>query len=93
MTLVIKITLALALILSGVFKSATAEPAEPKIVASIFPLYSLAAGVMDGVGEPTLLLHDGLSPHDFALKPSQASLLQSADLLLWVGKNLEFPLA
>ncbi len=92
MTLVIKITLALALILGGMFKSATAEPAEPKIVASIFPLYSLAAGVMDGVGEPTLLLQDGLSPHDFALKPSQARLLQSADLLLWVGKNLEFPL-
>ena len=93
MTLVIKITLALALILGGMFKSATAEPAEPKIVASIFPLYSLAAGVMDGVGEPTLLLQDGLSPHDFALRPSQARLLQSADLLLWVGKNLEFSLA
>lgn len=92
MTLVIKISLTLALILIGMFKSATAEPPEMKIVASIFPLYSLAAGVMDGVGEPTLLLQAGLSPHDFALRPSQARLLQSADLLLWVGKNLEFPL-
>jgi len=93
MTLVFKFTLALALILGGIFKSAAAETAETNVVASIFPLHSLAAGVMDGVGEPAFLLQGGLSPHDFALRPSQARLLQSADLLLWVGNDLEFPLA
>ena len=99
MTPVIKFILALALILAWTFNSVAAEPAETaettetNVVASIFPLHSLAAGVMDGVGEPALLLQDGLSPHDFALRPSQARLLQSADLLLWVGKDLEFPLA
>jgi zinc transport system substrate-binding protein len=99
MTPVIKFSLALALILVWTFNSVAAEPAkttetaETNVVASIFPLHSLAAGVMDGVGKPALLLKDGLSPHDFALRPSQARLLQSADLLLWIGKDLEFPLA
>ncbi|MDA0230287.1 MAG: zinc ABC transporter substrate-binding protein [Proteobacteria bacterium] len=93
MTIVIKFTVAVVLILGGLFKFVAAEAVEMNVVASIFPVHSLAAGVMEGVGEPALLLKDGLSPHDFSLRPSHARLLQSADLLLWVGKILEFPLA
>ena len=90
MNLLLNVALALALILGGISKPWAAET---NVVASIFPLHSLAAGVMKGVGEPALLLQSGLSPHEFSLKPSQAELLQSADLLFWVGKNLEYPLA
>ena len=90
MTAFFQLTVALALILGGISKAAAGEM---NVVASIFPLHSLAAGVMNGVGEPTLLLEGGLSPHDFALKPSQARILQSADLLIWVGESLEYPLA
>ena len=90
MNLLLKVTLVLALILGGISKSWAADV---NVVASIFPLHSLAAGVMKGVGEPALLLQGGSSPHDFSLKPSQARLLQSADLVLWVGANLEYPLA
>ena len=64
----------------------------PKVVVSIFPLHALAAGVMEGVGEPELLLDASVSPHNFSLKPSQAHLLQAADLIIWVGKSLEFPI-
>ncbi len=32
---------------------------EPKVVASIKPVHSLAAGVMQGVGEPRLLVSGG----------------------------------
>jgi zinc transport system substrate-binding protein len=90
MTLLVKFTLALALILAAIGKSAATETS---VVASIFPLHSLTAGVMKGAGEPVLLLDSGLSPHDFTLKPSQAELLQSADLLIWIGGDFEYPLA
>ena len=89
MPTLLKLTLALALFLSAIPKAAAEGP---NVVASIFPLQSLAAGVMQGVGAPALLLNGGSSPHDFALRPSQARLLQSADLLIWIGESLEYPL-
>ena len=82
--------IAVALIIGVTAKDSAAEP---KVVASIYPLHALAAGVMAGVGTPALLLEGDVSPHDFALKPSQARLLQSADLIVWVGDGLEYPLA
>ncbi|WP_455372729.1 zinc ABC transporter substrate-binding protein [Limibacillus halophilus] len=67
--------------------AAKAEP--PKVVASILPLQSLAAQVMEGVGAPALLLDGGSSPHSYQLRPSEAQALQEADLVLWVGPPLE----
>ncbi len=61
----------------------------PKVVASINPVHSLVAGVMQGVGEPTLLLKGGESPHTAALRPSEARALRQADLVFWVGDDLE----
>ena len=63
--------------------------AAPKVVASIAPLHSIAAAVLQDVGEPTLLLDNRLSPHFAHLKPSHAALLESADLILWIGPGLE----
>ncbi|MDW3204860.1 MAG: zinc ABC transporter substrate-binding protein [Alphaproteobacteria bacterium] len=61
----------------------------PKVVASIKPLHSLVAGVMDGVGEPTLII-DGLSsPHGFSLKPSHVAAMNEADAVFWIGQALE----
>jgi zinc transport system substrate-binding protein len=82
-----------ALLLALILSAATrAGAAEPNVVVSIYPLHSLAAGVMAGIAKPILLLESGTSPHDFALKPSQARLLQSADLIIWIGEGLEYPL-
>lgn len=69
---------------------ATASPAVAKInvVTTIKPIHSLVAGVMRGTGSPELLLETG-SPHTYALKPSNASALQSADLVIWIGPKLE----
>ncbi|MBF0167051.1 MAG: zinc ABC transporter substrate-binding protein [Alphaproteobacteria bacterium] len=61
----------------------------PRVVASIAPLHSLAASVMAGAGEPELLLQANASAHDFSLRPSQARILQRADLVLWVGPEFE----
>ncbi|MBK8908868.1 MAG: zinc ABC transporter substrate-binding protein [Rhodospirillales bacterium] len=63
------------------------------VVASIQPVHSLVAGVMDGVGEPTLLIQGGASPHTYALKPSEAAALQQADVVFWIGEALETFLA
>lgn len=60
----------------------------PKVMADIAPVHSLVARVMQGVGAPDLLLPPGASPHDFALRPSDAARLADADLVVWVGHGL-----
>lgn len=65
----------------------------PRVVASIKPIHSLAAGVMAGIGEPTLLVDGGASPHTYSLRPSQAKALENADVVFWVGSGLETFLA
>ena len=63
--------------------------AEIKVVTSIKPIHSLASYLMDGVGKPDLIVDGYASPHNFALKPSHAKMLQNADLIFWVGEDLE----
>lgn len=67
--------------------SAQAEPV--KVIASIAPVHGLLAAVMEGVGSPQLLLEAQQSPHRYALKPSDARALADADLVVWVGPELE----
>ncbi len=63
--------------------------ADVKVVTSIKPIHSLASYLMDGVGKPDLIVDGYASPHGFALKPSHAKMLQNADLIFWVGEDLE----
>ena len=63
--------------------------AETKVVTSIKPIHSLASYLMDGIGKPDLIVDGYSSPHNFALKPSHAKMLQDADLIFWVGEDLE----
>ncbi len=77
--------LALALLLALPLRAA----AGAEVVASIAPVHSLAARVMQGVGVPYLLLPPGASPHDHALRPSDAAALERAALVFWVGPRLE----
>ena len=70
--------------------SGTALAADPiKVVTSIKPVHSLVAGVMQGVAEPALLVKGAASPHTFNLRPSDARTLNQADLVFWVGEDLE----
>ena len=63
--------------------------AEIRVVTSIKPIHSLASYLMDGVGKPDLIVDGYASPHGFSLKPSHAKMLQNADLIFWVGEDLE----
>ncbi|MEO0722533.1 MAG: zinc ABC transporter substrate-binding protein ZnuA [Pseudomonadota bacterium] len=69
--------------------SVTAARADVQVVASIKPVHSLVAGVMKGVAEPTLIVDGAASPHTYSLKPSQAAAIEKADVVFWVGHELE----
>jgi zinc transport system substrate-binding protein len=79
------IFLASALI-SGI--SITAH-AEINVVSSVKPLHSLVSGVMEGVARPDLIVKGSASPHTYSLRPSQARQLEDADLVFWMGHELE----
>ena len=59
------------------------------VVASIKPVHSLVAGVMQGVGEPELIVKGNASPHTYALRPSEAAALEEAKLIFWIGHDME----
>lgn len=63
--------------------------AEVDVVTSIKPVHSLVAAVMAGVGEPDLIVQGAGSPHNYALKPSQAQALESAEIVFWIGREME----
>ncbi len=63
--------------------------AEVKVVASIKPIHSLVSYVMDGVGKPSIIVDGSNSPHNFNLKPSNAKDIENADIIFWVGEDIE----
>lgn len=74
-----------AILLAGASKAADA----PAVVTSIKPIHSLVSAIMQGVGTPELIVDGAASPHTYNLKPSDASALQSAKVIFWVGPGLE----
>lgn len=77
-----------ALALAALLFAGAAAADAPRVVADIAPVHSLVARVMQGVGEPTLLLRGSASPHGHALRPSQARALEAADLVVWTAASL-----
>lgn len=64
--------------------------AEPlNVVVTIPPIHSLAASVMEGVGEPRLLVKGASSEHTYAMRPSDARALAGADVVIRVSEHLE----
>jgi zinc transport system substrate-binding protein len=43
---------------------------------------------MYGTGTPQLIIPAGSSPHGYAMRPSQARAVQSADVVFWIGEDL-----
>ncbi len=60
-----------------------------KVVASIKPVHSLASAVMDGAGEPYLIMRGASSPHTYNLRPSDAASLQDAQVVFLIGEGIE----
>ena len=79
----------LILVLFSIISLVSSANADVKVVTSIKPIHSLASYVMDGVGKPDVIVDGYNSPHGFSLKPSHAKMLENADLVIWVGEDLE----
>ncbi|MDA7806352.1 zinc ABC transporter substrate-binding protein [Candidatus Pelagibacter sp.] len=75
--------------LIGLLAFSTISKADLKVVTSIKPIHSLTSYIMDGVGSPGLIVDGYNSPHNFQLKPSHAKMLEQADIIFWVGEDLE----
>ena len=69
--------------------AASGATAAPDVVVSIKPVHSLVAAIMQGVGEPQLIVDGAASPHTYNLRPSNARKLEKADVVFWVGPGLE----
>ncbi|MGF1690479.1 zinc ABC transporter substrate-binding protein ZnuA [Photobacterium kagoshimensis] len=62
---------------------------EFNVVTSVKPLQLIVQELTQGVTTPEVLLPAGASPHDYALKPSDVKKIHDADLVIWVGPELE----
>lgn len=71
------------------FSLAQASATSVTVVATIKPIHSLTAAVMQDVGEPHLLLSGNASPHGYTLRPSDMTLINEAGLIVWIGPDLE----
>ena len=60
-----------------------------EIVASVKPLHSLVSAVTQGAHTVSLLIEGSMSPHNFALKPSHAKLLNNAKVVFYIDNQLE----
>lgn len=59
------------------------------VVVTIKPVHSLVAQVMAGISTPHLIVEGKASPHSYALRPSDARALASADAIIRVSPDLE----
>lgn len=77
------------LILVSLFSTATFADDRLKVVTSIKPVHSILAGLMEGIEAPLLILEDTATPFGYTLTETQHSDIATADLLVWVGPELE----
>lgn len=83
------LTSALLLAPAMLLAAGSAHAEGPNVVVSIKPIHSLVASIMRGVGEPALIVEGAASPHTYSMKPSNASALEKANIVFWVGHGLE----
>jgi zinc transport system substrate-binding protein len=73
-----------ALILAAAF----ALPARAlTVLTDLAPVRAIVAAVAGPAAEVSALIKPGLSPHDFALRPSDTGRLSGADLVIWLGPD------
>lgn len=74
--------------LPALFLACAAQAEVPEVVTDIAAVQSLTAQVMGDLGTPRALMERGASPHNYALRPSDAKALQAADVVFWTGPEL-----
>lgn len=71
----------------------SAQAVSQTLVASVEPLAKVLRGLYGDQVQVVTLLQANQNPHQLALSPRQAMLVQQADLLVWLGETVEAPLA
>ena len=63
--------------------------ANADVLASVKPLGFITSSIANGVTDTQVLVPAGASPHDYSLKLSDVQKVKSADLVLWVGEDID----
>lgn len=75
--------------ISAVLWGGAAQDVNAAVVTSLKPVGFIAAAIADGVTDTQVLLPDGASEHDYSMRPSDVKRLQDADLVVWIGPEME----
>ncbi|MBD1559105.1 zinc ABC transporter substrate-binding protein ZnuA [Vibrio sp. S9_S30] len=59
------------------------------VLSSIKPIQLITNEITQGVSTSDVLLSTNTSPHDYALKPSDIKKIKEADLVVWIGEDME----
>ena len=59
------------------------------VAVSIKPIHSIVSGLMQGVEAPELLVKGDTHPYFYQLSSTQSQSIQNADLVFWIGPELE----
>ncbi|WP_058119780.1 zinc ABC transporter substrate-binding protein ZnuA [Photobacterium kishitanii] len=59
------------------------------VVTTVKPLNLIVSELTQGAATSEFVIPVGSSPHDYALRPSDVRKLKQADLVVWVGPELE----
>lgn len=59
------------------------------VVTTVKPLNLIVSELTQGAATSEFVIPTGTSPHDYALRPSDVRKLKQADLVVWVGPELE----
>ena len=76
-------------LLCGLLLSCPLYADTPNVLTTVKPLQLIAAAILDDIAEPELLLPPTVSPHHYALRPSDRRKLAKAERVYWVGPDLE----
>lgn len=76
-------------LLLAAFMPALTSADDIRVAVTVKPLHSLVAGVMRGVADPALVMAGNASPHHYSLRPSERRALANAELIFWIGPELE----
>lgn len=60
-----------------------------KVISSIKPIAFITQAIADGVIDTDILLPDGASPHSYSLTPLDIEKLKTAELVIWIGEDME----
>ena len=74
---------------AGTLLISGALQAETRIVASIKPVELIVSAIATEDMLTTSLVPPGSSPHNYNMKPSQRRALENADVIFWVGPDME----